>query len=288
MSSMALACFMPLVLSPLISRISSPTCGRKERKGRRKQEVGSGGERQSDRWWWKGEEVNQRGKGETAKGRKKKRRQRSKTECEKTSDSGERKYTRGEMRGNGGSKGHGDSRREGERRTDWGEVTYRILWTVNCKTATFYLSKSTVSRKGKMHRKSSGWERKMSEREREEKNRSQKTHSLLLCLHASSYPSVLSVPREFLSGRVWISHWHLSLPHRAATINISANKEREHKRAYSYLHVEMCEFMRARTLPDIYVNLYQNLLLAHMRTVSANRLSAYVSHSFANTSGKIN
>lgn len=43
-SSMALACFMPLVLSPLISKISSPTYGKEE------DQEGKGEEEEAKRW----------------------------------------------------------------------------------------------------------------------------------------------------------------------------------------------------------------------------------------------
>lgn len=116
-----------------------------------KQKVGGREERQSDRWRWKGEEVNQRGKGETAKARKRRGDSRARQKAENKWQWG-RKYTRGKMRG---TKVQRDTMTaEGKEREDRLRRSY-ISNTPNGKphNSNIFFSKSTVSREGKSHRK---------------------------------------------------------------------------------------------------------------------------------------
>lgn len=75
--------------------------------------MGGRQERHSDRWRWKGEEVNQRGIGRDSESQKKERKQWSKTECGKQVTAGKKVHMRKDERPEG-SKGHSDSRREGK------------------------------------------------------------------------------------------------------------------------------------------------------------------------------
>lgn len=130
-----------------------------------------------------------------------------------------------------------------EGRTDRGEVTYCILWMENSTTATFFSLNQQFPERANCIAKQQLRRREGKMRAREGK-RQEPGETLFAPRFFASTPQVIRqcspVPREFLSGRIWISHWHLSLPHRAAAINISANKVCKHKRMYSCMHVQMC------------------------------------------------
>lgn len=96
----------------------------------------------------------------------------------KTSDSGERKYTRGKMTGTNVQRDTMTAeKKEREDRLSRSYISLSTLNTLICKphSRNIFFSKSTVSREGKLHRKAAT----ETQREETEEIRSQKKHFLL-------------------------------------------------------------------------------------------------------------
>lgn len=187
-----------------------------------------------------GERGKSEGKGRNSKNQKKERRQQCKTECGKQVTVGKESTQEERWQARTFKETQWQQKRR-KGRTDWAEVTYHsqlwTLWSVNRTVETFFFQNQQFPERANCIEK-----QQLRHRERKLRKSGARRNTFcfpILCLHASGYPSVLSAPREYLSGRIWISHWHLSLPHRAATINISANKVHKHTCMYSYKHVQV-------------------------------------------------
>lgn len=204
---------------------------REEAKGGRQRRVT---EWQSDRWRWRGEEVNQRGKGDVTKARRRRGDSRVRQNAENKWQWGRR----GKMRG---MKVQRDTMTaEGKEREDRLRRSYisNLPTAKKCFLSQQFPERTNCVEKQQLWR----WERKTRERERRKKSEPEK-HFLL----PGSLPPRLKLSDSAVCAEgilLWqnmdLSHWHLSLPHWAATNNSSANKVQNHKCIYLYMHVQMC------------------------------------------------